>query len=91
MILISTHDLFFRFKDSKQYINACATCCDVSSCGNFAVIGYSTGHVDTFNMQSGLHRGTYGSPGLFSTVLFVMSHVFNNFSIVENPFNTRID
>ena len=63
--------LFNRFKDNKQYINACATCCDVSSCGNFAVIGYSTGHVDTFNMQSGLHRGTYGSPGLILTMKFV--------------------
>ena len=37
-------------------------CVDITSCGNFAVIGYSTGHVDVYNMQSGLHRGTYGKP-----------------------------
>jgi len=24
------------------------------------VIGYSSGHVDKYNLQSGLHRGTYG-------------------------------
>lgn len=33
----------------------------ITSCGNFAVIGYSSGHVDVFNMQSGLHRGSYGA------------------------------
>uniref|UniRef100_A0A7M4EGQ2 WD repeat domain 36 n=1 Tax=Crocodylus porosus TaxID=8502 RepID=A0A7M4EGQ2_CROPO len=33
---------------------------DISTCGNFAVIGLSTGHVDVYNMQSGIHRGRYG-------------------------------
>ena len=37
-------------------------CVDITSCGNFAVIGYSSGHVDMYNMQSGLHRGSYGNP-----------------------------
>ena len=37
-------------------------CVDVSSCGNFCVIGYSSGHVDVFNMQSGIHRGSYVNP-----------------------------
>nr|XP_028604268.1 WD repeat-containing protein 36 [Podarcis muralis] len=37
-----------------------ATAVDISSCGNFAVIGLSTGHVDVYNMQSGIHRGRYG-------------------------------
>ncbi|CAF1316026.1 unnamed protein product [Rotaria sordida] len=36
-----------------------ATCCDISPCGNFCVIGYSTGHIDMFNMQSGLYRGSF--------------------------------
>ncbi|UYV82624.1 WDR36 [Cordylochernes scorpioides] len=33
----------------------------VSECGNFVVIGYSTGHIDKFNIQSGQHRSTFGS------------------------------
>ncbi|NXE27907.1 WDR36 protein, partial [Ardeotis kori] len=33
---------------------------DITSCGNFAVIGLSTGRVDVYNMQSGIHRGHYG-------------------------------
>nr|XP_056704730.1 WD repeat-containing protein 36 [Euleptes europaea] len=37
-----------------------ATAVDITSCGNFAVIGLTTGHVDVYNMQSGIHRGHYG-------------------------------
>lgn len=37
-----------------------ATCCDISPCGNFGIIGYSTGHIDMYNMQSGLYRGSFG-------------------------------
>lgn len=37
-----------------------ATSLYVTKCGNFVVIGYSTGHVDKFNIQSGIHRVTYG-------------------------------
>jgi len=36
---------------------------DVTSCGNFAVIGSSCGRVDVYNLQSGQHRGCYGSDG----------------------------
>lgn len=32
---------------------------DITSCGNFAVIGSSRGRVDVFNLQSGLHRGAF--------------------------------
>jgi len=46
--------------NEKLFANVVATCCTVTSCGNYCVIGYSSGHVDLFNMQSGLHRGTYG-------------------------------
>ena len=31
----------------------------VSPCGNFGIVGTSAGRVDRYNMQSGLHRGTY--------------------------------
>ena len=30
-------------------------------CGNFVFIGYNSGHVDKFNIQSGLFRGCFGS------------------------------
>uniref|UniRef100_UPI00398F518B WD repeat-containing protein 36 isoform X2 n=1 Tax=Pristiophorus japonicus TaxID=55135 RepID=UPI00398F518B len=37
-----------------------ATAVDITSCGNFAVVGLSSGHVDVYNLQSGIHRGQYG-------------------------------
>ncbi|CAG9787200.1 unnamed protein product [Diatraea saccharalis] len=37
-----------------------ATCLIVTHCGNFVIVGYSNGQVHKFNMQSGLHRGSYG-------------------------------
>ncbi|XP_072228107.1 WD repeat-containing protein 36 [Leuresthes tenuis] len=40
--------------------DAMATAVDITSCGNFTVIGSSCGHVDVYNLQSGLHRGCYG-------------------------------
>lgn len=33
---------------------------DITSCGNFAVIGLSSGTIDVYNMQSGIHRGSFG-------------------------------
>ncbi|XP_029941250.1 WD repeat-containing protein 36-like [Salarias fasciatus] len=40
--------------------DAVATAVDITSCGNFAVVGLSSGRVDVYNLQSGLHRGCYG-------------------------------
>ncbi|KAG8598191.1 hypothetical protein GDO81_002524 [Engystomops pustulosus] len=37
-----------------------ATAVDITSCGNFVVIGLSAGNVDVYNIQSGIHRGSYG-------------------------------
>jgi len=48
-----------RFKLDTELRSASATCLCLSSCGNFVVIGYSSGHMDRFNIQSGIHRGTY--------------------------------
>jgi len=31
----------------------------ISSCGNFGLVGNAAGRVDRYNMQSGLHRGSY--------------------------------
>lgn len=41
-------------------VEVVATSCDISPCGNFCAIGYSTGHIDMFNMQSGIYRGSFG-------------------------------
>ncbi|XP_062535768.1 WD repeat-containing protein 36 [Armigeres subalbatus] len=34
----------------------------LSHCGNFVVIGYTSGHLERFNIQSGIHRASYGKP-----------------------------
>ncbi len=34
----------------------------ISGCGHFVVLGMSSGHVEVFNIQSGIHRGEFGSP-----------------------------
>lgn len=52
-----------KFKDGKRRdFKAFATCLDMTHCGNFIVIGYSNGDVERFNVESGIHRATYGSP-----------------------------
>uniref|UniRef100_A0AAR2KZN0 Small-subunit processome Utp21 domain-containing protein n=1 Tax=Pygocentrus nattereri TaxID=42514 RepID=A0AAR2KZN0_PYGNA len=48
-----------RFNKNRA-LTVHATAVDISSCGNFAVIALSSGHIDVYNMQSGLHRGQYG-------------------------------
>ena len=50
-----------RIKDNRDVT---ATSVSVTPCGHFCVIGYSDGMLDRFNIQSGIHRKTYG---LFST------------------------
>ncbi|KAM4809822.1 WD repeat-containing protein 36 [Rhinophrynus dorsalis] len=46
-------------KNSKS-LGIHATAVEITSCGNFAVIGLSHGQVDVYNIQSGIHRGHYG-------------------------------
>jgi U3 small nucleolar RNA-associated protein 21 len=38
----------------------------LSRCGNFGFVGSSSGRIDRYNMQSGLHRGTYQCSGGYS-------------------------
>ncbi|KAJ8984723.1 hypothetical protein NQ317_004987 [Molorchus minor] len=52
----------FRKKNKDPGLDVTATCLCLTHCGNFVVIGYSTGHVHRFNMQSGLWRDAYGKP-----------------------------
>ncbi|XP_017774873.1 PREDICTED: WD repeat-containing protein 36 [Nicrophorus vespilloides] len=39
-----------------------ATAISLSHCGNFVLIGYNSGYVQRFNVQSGLFRASYGKP-----------------------------
>ncbi|XP_064477111.1 WD repeat-containing protein 36-like [Ornithodoros turicata] len=48
-----------RFKGQADVL---AKCVSLSCCGNFVTVGYSSGEVDRYNIQSGLHRMTYGNP-----------------------------
>lgn len=47
-----------KFKSNRNIV---ATSVCITKCGNFVVIGYNNGHVERFNMQSGLHRASYGT------------------------------
>uniref|UniRef100_A0A7M5V3L5 Small-subunit processome Utp21 domain-containing protein n=1 Tax=Clytia hemisphaerica TaxID=252671 RepID=A0A7M5V3L5_9CNID len=44
-----------KSKDNQKIV---ANCCNVSSCGNFTVIGYDNGQIERYNLQSGLDRGS---------------------------------
>ena len=48
-----------RFKQEEELRTATATCLALTACGNFVLLGYSSGHIDRFNIQSGLHRAAY--------------------------------
>ncbi|ALC46221.1 CG9799 [Drosophila busckii] len=51
----------FQNKNRSDF-QAETTCIIITHCGNFVVIGYNSGDVERFNIQSGLHRGSYGAP-----------------------------
>jgi len=56
---IGTHHLESRAADNKA---GPVMTTAMSSCGNFAITGDAHGHVDMFNIQSGIHRGCLGTP-----------------------------
>ena len=49
-----------RLKSASKDVHATSVC--LSACGHFTLIGYTDGHVDRFNVQSGMHRLSYGTP-----------------------------
>ncbi|CAH0382177.1 unnamed protein product [Bemisia tabaci] len=64
--------------DSLKYEKTVkATSIFITHCGNFAVIGYSKGQVERFNIQSGIHRLTYGSPAHQGAVTGVAVDMLN--------------
>jgi len=52
----------FQNKNRTNFLSE-TTCIVLTHCGNFVIIGYSSGDIERFNIQSGIHRTNYGSPG----------------------------
>ena len=48
-----------RFKTDETLRDARASCLCLTACGNFVLVGYTSGHVDKYNIQSGIHRGSF--------------------------------
>ncbi|GAB1606546.1 WD repeat-containing protein 36-like [Argonauta hians] len=44
----------------EEISNITATSVAMTSCGNYCLLGYNTGQVNVYNMQSGNYRGSYG-------------------------------
>lgn len=63
-----------------QY-NVVALCVSLSFCGNYVIIGYNTGHIDRYNIQSGIHRAQYGNKAHDGAVRGVVSDSLNQFVI----------
>ncbi|GMS95549.1 hypothetical protein PENTCL1PPCAC_17724, partial [Pristionchus entomophagus] len=60
---LGTHSLVHdRFKTDPALRNSVATAISISPCGNTAYIGYSTGHIDVFNVQSARHVRSFVAP-----------------------------
>ncbi|XP_035632533.1 WD repeat-containing protein 36 [Oncorhynchus keta] len=57
---MGAHKLEPKRFNKNRALSVHATAVDITSCGNFVVIGLSSGHIDVYNMQSGMHRGQYG-------------------------------
>ena len=48
-------------------------CVTLTGCGNFAILGMSSGHIEVFNVQSGIHRGEIGRPkGMYICACIIM-------------------
>ncbi|THD20913.1 WD repeat containing protein 36 [Fasciola hepatica] len=48
----------------RLYKHTVATAVCITNCGNYVLIGYSTGDVVLFNLQSGLEQGYYDKPSV---------------------------
>ena len=48
-----------RGPDAQEPLPAPVTAVGMSQCGNYGLVGRASGTVDRYNMQSGLHRGSY--------------------------------
>uniref|UniRef100_A0A0K8SL70 WD repeat-containing protein 36 n=1 Tax=Lygus hesperus TaxID=30085 RepID=A0A0K8SL70_LYGHE len=49
-------------KATRVTLEVYASAVQITNCGNFVVVGYSSGEMERFNIQSGIHRCKYGDP-----------------------------
>ncbi|DBB09195.1 TPA: hypothetical protein ACH3X3_007787 [Trebouxia sp. C0006] len=52
-----------NYPDAGHQAAAPVTAVGMSQCGNYGLVGRANGTVDRYNMQSGLHRGSYNRVG----------------------------
>ncbi|KAI6212990.1 hypothetical protein M3Y94_00095700 [Aphelenchoides besseyi] len=66
MFNIYRYDTFIhsRYTTDERYLNANATAVEITNSGDSCLIGYSSGHVDVYNMQSGKYRFSFANPKL---------------------------
>uniref|UniRef100_A0A674BFB8 WD repeat domain 36 n=1 Tax=Salmo trutta TaxID=8032 RepID=A0A674BFB8_SALTR len=57
---MGAHRLEPQCFNKNRALNVHAMAVGITSCGNFVVVGLSSGHIDVYNMQSSMHRGQYG-------------------------------
>ncbi|XP_059622050.1 WD repeat-containing protein 36 [Phlebotomus argentipes] len=68
-------------KHRQKLLQVEATCICLTTCGNFVIVGYSSGDVQRFNVQSGLHRASYGAPAHEDAVRGVAVDALNQYVI----------
>lgn len=68
-------------KRQRKDFKATASTVSLTHCGNFVLIGYSSGDVERFNIQSGIHRATYGKPAHSSEVRGILADNLNQLVI----------
>lgn len=64
-----------KYPEPEEQSPAPVTAVGMSQCGNYGLVGRASGTVDRYNMQSGLHRGSYtryNSWGVLEQVLTVV-------------------
>ncbi|KAL3149179.1 hypothetical protein ABBQ32_002010 [Trebouxia sp. C0010 RCD-2024] len=52
-----------KYPEAEEVSQAPVTAVGMSQCGNYGLVGRASGSVDRYNMQSGLHRGSYTRAG----------------------------
>ena len=73
---------YFDELDFKYGIKSVASCIHLTHCGNFVLIGYSSGYCLKFNVQSGEFRGSYGDPKAHNhSVNGVVADIVNQYTI----------
>lgn len=58
------------YPETEQLSQAPVTAVGMSQCGNYGLVGRASGSLDRYNMQSGLHRGSYTRCALPHTLHF---------------------